>query len=87
MRILLNGNESDEIMEIIYAAYEDSAIIIKNDKQIKTSGLFFVSAEKDEWIISGISKYECDSICQKLIINGYIDASRYGEYSKIEYFE
>lgn len=87
MRILLNGGESQEVMEIVYASYEDSAVIDKDDKKVKATGLMFVSAEKDEWIIPNISKHECEYICQKLLTNGYVDVSMYEEFYEIEYFE
>lgn len=83
MKVLILADKEkniEEIIEIVDAAYEYNLDITgENPDGPENSGLSIVDVY-DEWrYIKGVSKEECNRICQELYENDKVDLRKYGE--------
>lgn len=97
MRVLLLDNEKSsnlDVIELIRIGYEDDITnVIDDDGNYDRytvnpiSGLYMVDKEGDYLYIEGISKDECNRICEEILIKGYADLRKYGPYNYEWYYE
>ena len=79
MRIMVTESEelgTSEVIEIVDIGYNPYIY----DDDSGRSGLYFVGSDNYYYYIEGVSKEECNDICEFLLCKGYWELTDLGEY-------